>query len=312
MEDISFIVGVIGNIISVLVFLSPVDTFWRIVKHRSTEDFECLPYICTFLNSSLWTYYGTIKPGGLLVATVNGFGMVAEAIYIIIFLIFAPKKIKAKTAILAGVLDVGFLLAAVLITGFMLEGDLRIDIIGLVSAGLNIVMYGSPLAAMVRTREHSAVSSLPFTVHGLNQTSKHALSMSVVFRVEIKTKTKTGKWRREVVSKRQRRGRVVDTSVEIIYKTVVATKSVEYMPFFLSFFLFLNGGIWTFYAVLVRDPFLGIPNGTGFIFGTAQLVLYAIYRNPKPHISGLEVLEEGWQQEKLLPHQRVEHLSSHQ
>jgi len=39
---------------------------------------------------------------------------------------------------------------------------------------------------------------------------------------------------------------------------VVTTKSVEYMPFLLSFFSFLNGGIWTFYAVLVKDFFVGV------------------------------------------------------
>ena len=41
-------------------------------------------------------------------------------------------------------------------------------------------------------------------------------------------------------------------------KTVVTTKSVEYMPFLLSLFVFLNGAIWTFYAVLVKDYFLGV------------------------------------------------------
>jgi hypothetical protein len=41
-------------------------------------------------------------------------------------------------------------------------------------------------------------------------------------------------------------------------KTVINTKSVEFMPFFLSFFLFLNGGVWAAYAVLDRDIFLGV------------------------------------------------------
>jgi solute carrier family 50 protein (sugar transporter) len=40
--------------------------------------------------------------------------------------------------------------------------------------------------------------------------------------------------------------------------TVVKTKSVEYMPFFLSFFLFLNGGIWSVYSLLVKDFFIGV------------------------------------------------------
>ncbi|KAG6430382.1 hypothetical protein SASPL_108447 [Salvia splendens] len=150
MEPLIFFVGVIGNIISVLVFLSPVKTFARIVKHKTTEEFESLPYICTLLNSSLWTYYGIIKPDAYLVATVNGFGVVVELIYVALFFYFASlPSIKAKTAILFGVIDVGFLVAAVLATYLALQGDARIDAIGFISSALNIVMYASPLAAMV-------------------------------------------------------------------------------------------------------------------------------------------------------------------
>ena len=51
---------------------------------------------------------------------------------------------------------------------------------------------------------------------------------------------------------------------EYIYtqKTVVMTKSVEYMPFLLSFILFVNGAVWTVYAVLTKDLFIGVsfPN----------------------------------------------------
>ncbi|XWS53596.1 hypothetical protein CRYUN_Cryun10bG0014900 [Craigia yunnanensis] len=232
MEGLSFFVGVIGNVISVLVFLSPIGTFWRIIKHRSTEDFESLPYICTLLNSCLWTYYGITKPGGLLVATVNGFGILVEAVYVVLFLIYAPKPMRVKTGILVGILDVGFLAAVIVVTELALEGETRIDAIGFICAGLNIIMYGSPLAAM---------------------------------------------------------------------KTVVTSKSVEYMPFFLSFSLFLNGGIWAFYALLVQDYFLGIPNGIGFLLGTAQLLLYAIYRNAKPSNNISEgLMEQAWENEPLI------------
>ncbi|KAL7205288.1 hypothetical protein ACSBR2_018265 [Camellia fascicularis] len=197
MESLSFYVGVIGNIISVLLFLSPLETFLRIVKHRSTEEFESFPYICTLLSSSLWTYYGITKPGSYLVATVNSFGVVVEVIYVSLFLLYAPPRMKAKTATLSGILNVGFPVAAILVTYLGMQGDLRIDVIGFMCAGLNIVMYASPLAAM---------------------------------------------------------------------KTVVMSKSVEYMPFFLSFFSFFNGGIWTFYSVLAQDWFLGVSFYLSLIF----------------------------------------------
>ncbi|RDX64872.1 Bidirectional sugar transporter SWEET17, partial [Mucuna pruriens] len=229
MAEPSFFVGVTGNIISILMFLSPIPTFWKIKKHGSTEDFSSLPYICTLLNCSLWTYYGIIKDGEYLVATVNGFGIVVEIIYIILFLIYAPKGIRAKTAILALILDVGILAAAMITTQLTLHGEARSAAFGIMGAALNIVMYSSPLSIM---------------------------------------------------------------------KTVVTTKSVAYMPFLLSFFFFLNGGVWLLYAVLVRDLILGVPNGTGFLLGAVQLGLYAIYRNGK-YISNNR-LEEGSQHEPLI------------
>ncbi|XP_015899879.3 bidirectional sugar transporter SWEET17 isoform X1 [Ziziphus jujuba] len=234
MESLSFFVGVIGNIISVLMFLSPARTFWQIINQGSTEEFESLPYICTFLSSFLWVYYGITKPDGLLIATVNGFGVLVETVYIALFLFYAPAKMKVKTGILVGILDVSFLTAAILLTRLALKGDSRIDAIGILCAGLNIIMYGSPLSAM---------------------------------------------------------------------KTVVATKSVEYMPFLLSFFLFLNGGIWTLYAFLVQDLFLGVPNGAGFLLGTAQLLLYAIYRNAKPSINSKNIISDGLLEEGFQHHQ---------
>ncbi|XP_021741297.1 bidirectional sugar transporter SWEET4 [Chenopodium quinoa] len=58
---------------------------------------------------------------------------------------------------------------------------------------------------------------------------------------------------------------------------VFKTKSVEYMPFWLSVGNFANGVIWTIYAFLPLDQWILIPNGLGAISGAAQLILYACY-----------------------------------
>ncbi|CAL9208193.1 unnamed protein product [Musa hybrid cultivar] len=188
MEASLLFVGIVGNVISVLVFASPINTFRRIVRNRSTEDFEPSPYVITLLNSSLWVYYGITKPGGLLIVTVNGVGVVMEAVYVALFLLYAAPPLKAKTAVLVAALDVGFFGAVALVTRLAVHGSSRVVVIGFVCAFLNVLMYGSPLCAM-----------------------------------------------RSVI-----------------------TRSVEYMPFLLSFFLFLNGGIWTLYAILDKDIFIGV------------------------------------------------------
>ncbi|CAN8269223.1 unnamed protein product [Cochlearia groenlandica] len=218
--ELSFYVGVIGNVISVLVFLSPVETFWKIVKRGSTEQYEYLPYVCTLMGSSLWTYYGIVTPGEYLVSTVNGFGVVSESIYVLIFLFFVPKPRFLKTIGVVLALNVIFPVIAIAGTRIAFgDAKTRSYSMGFICASLNIIMYGSPLSAI---------------------------------------------------------------------KTVVTTRSVKYMPFWLSFFLFLNGAIWGVYALLLHDVFLLVPNGMGFFLGTIQLLIYAFYRNAKTNVEDEE------------------------
>ncbi|KOM40572.1 hypothetical protein LR48_Vigan04g077000 [Vigna angularis] len=66
-----------------------------------------------------------------------------------------------------------------------------------------------------------------------------------------------------------------------IMKRVIKTKSVEFMPLSLSFFLTLNAIMWFFYGLLLNDYYIALPNTLGFLFGIIQMVLYLIYRNPK-------------------------------
>ncbi|CAH8360266.1 unnamed protein product [Eruca vesicaria subsp. sativa] len=58
---------------------------------------------------------------------------------------------------------------------------------------------------------------------------------------------------------------------------VIKTKSVKYMPFFLSLANFMNGAIWIVYACLKFDLYILIPNALGCLSGTIQFILYAMY-----------------------------------
>lgn len=62
-----------------------------------------------------------------------------------------------------------------------------------------------------------------------------------------------------------------------VMKMVITTKSVEYMPFFLSLACLANGIAWTTYALIGFDPFILVPNGVGSVFSLAQLILYAAF-----------------------------------
>ncbi|CAM8936766.1 unnamed protein product [Rhodiola kirilowii] len=210
MPALSLIVGILGNVISILVFASPIGTFRGIINKKSVQDYEAIPYILTLLSTSLWTFYGILKPQGqgLLIYTINGAGTVLETIYIVLFLIYAPKDKRISMMKLVAILNIGIFGVVVTVALLAFHGKLQLAAVGILCAALSIGMYAAPLAVM---------------------------------------------------------------------STVVKTKSVEYMPFFLSFFLFINAGVWITYAILVRDFFVGVPNLIGFFLGLVQLIMYAIY-----------------------------------
>ncbi|KAL3524391.1 hypothetical protein ACH5RR_017225 [Cinchona calisaya] len=69
------------------------------------------------------------------------------------------------------------------------------------------------------------------------------------------------------------------TSPLVAVKQVIQTKSVEFMPFYLSLFSFLSSSLWMTYGLLSHDLFIASPNLVGSPLGLFQLLLYIKYRN---------------------------------
>lgn len=64
----------------------------------------------------------------------------------------------------------------------------------------------------------------------------------------------------------------------VVMKQVIETKSVEFMPFYLSLFSFLASLLWMAYGLLSHDLVLASPNLVGCPLGILQLMLYCKYR----------------------------------
>ncbi|XP_059664052.1 bidirectional sugar transporter SWEET15-like [Cornus florida] len=203
-----FTFGILGNMISFMVFLAPVTTFYKVIKKKSTEGFQSLPYLVALFSSMLWLYYGSLKSGAYLLITINSVGCVIETIYVAIYIAYAPKTARISTFKILVLLNFGGFWLVLLLSHFLVKGSTRIHLLGWICLVFSVSVFAAPLSIMTQ---------------------------------------------------------------------VIRTKSVEFMPFSLSFFLTLSAIVWFFYGLLQKDYFITLPNIIGFIFGVLQMVLYVIY-----------------------------------
>uniref|UniRef100_A0A0D9UYD8 Bidirectional sugar transporter SWEET n=2 Tax=Leersia perrieri TaxID=77586 RepID=A0A0D9UYD8_9ORYZ len=82
------------------------------------------------------------------------------------------------------------------------------------------------------------------------------------------------------------------SSPMVAAKQVITTKSVEFMPFYLSLFSFLSSALWMIYGLLGKDLFIASPNFVGCPMGILQLVLYCIYRKSHEEAEKLHDIDQ--------------------
>ncbi|XP_039040479.1 bidirectional sugar transporter SWEET2-like [Hibiscus syriacus] len=88
--------GIAGNIFAFGLFVSPIPTFKRIVRNKSTESFSGLPCVYALLNCLICTWYGTplISYDNVPVMMVNSIGSVFQITYIVVFIVYANREKK--------------------------------------------------------------------------------------------------------------------------------------------------------------------------------------------------------------------------
>ncbi|KAL2523355.1 Bidirectional sugar transporter SWEET7 [Forsythia ovata] len=158
------IIGIIGNIISFSLFISPTPTFWRIIQKKSTEEFHPYPYLASVMNCVFWIFYGipVVHPDSVLVVTINSIGLALELIYLCIFFIFTNKKNRI-TILLFLVSEIVFLAVIATITLLCFHThETRSMFVGIICDIFGIIMYASPLSIVRKVFKTKSVEFLPF------------------------------------------------------------------------------------------------------------------------------------------------------
>ncbi|CAN0896086.1 Bidirectional sugar transporter SWEET15 [Linum grandiflorum] len=208
---VAVVFGILGNVISFMVFLAPVPTFWQIYKKKTSEGYKSMPYLMALFSSMMWLYYSLLKKqDAFLLMTINSFGCVVETVYIALFIAYAPKSTRVRSILLFVGLDVVLFSGILVVVQLLVKAHMRVDVLGWICVAFAVSVFAAPLTVMA---------------------------------------------------------------------TVIRTRSVEFMPFSLSFFLTLSAVVWFGYGMFTHDLRVACPNVLGFVFGVVQMVLYACYRN---------------------------------
>ncbi|KAG8057332.1 hypothetical protein GUJ93_ZPchr0002g26393 [Zizania palustris] len=206
------------NWVCVCVWTRP--TFVRVCRKKSTEGFSSVPYVVALFSCTLWILYAMVKTSSAPLLTINAFGCVVEAAYIVVYLVYAPRPARLRTLASFLLLNVAAFSLVVVVTVVAVAEPRRVKVLGSICLAFSMAVFVAP--------------------------------MSVIL-------------------------------------VVVKTKSAEFMPFSLSFFLTLSAVAWFFYGLFTKDLYVTVPNIGGFFFGCIQMGLYFCYRKPKT-AGGLTIL----------------------
>ncbi|KAI3455009.1 hypothetical protein Pfo_011672 [Paulownia fortunei] len=154
--------GLLGNIVSFMVYLSPIPTFYQIYKKKSSEGFRSVPYVVALFSSMLWIYYAFLKSNTTLLITINSVGCFIETIYICFYLFYATKKARVQTLKLLAFLIVcgfGFI---ILSTHFLVKASERANIVGWICLVFSLCVFIAPLCIVRQVLRTKSVEYMPF------------------------------------------------------------------------------------------------------------------------------------------------------
>lgn len=161
-EHLVTMFGLLGNIVAFFVYLSPLPTFIKIYKKKSTQDFAAIPYSVALFSSMLTMYYGLNKhEHGIYLITINSFGILVESIYLGFYFFYASRKIRIHTTKLIVLFNLVLLGAIILFTSLFTSGLLREKVVGWFCAVFAVCVFASPLSVMRQVIKTKSVESLP-------------------------------------------------------------------------------------------------------------------------------------------------------
>ncbi|XP_057804876.1 bidirectional sugar transporter SWEET13-like [Salvia miltiorrhiza] len=156
----AFAFGLLGNIVSFMVFLSPIPTFYAIYKRKTSEGYQSIPYVVALFSSMLWIFYAFLKSNTTLLITINSFGCFIETIYVCFYLFYAPNKVQTlKMIVLLIICGFGLIVVS---TMFLVRPSQRAMVVGWICLVFSLCVFVAPLCILRRVIQSESVEYMPF------------------------------------------------------------------------------------------------------------------------------------------------------
>ncbi|KAH1135429.1 hypothetical protein GLYMA_05G202600v4 [Glycine max] len=113
----------------------------------------------------LWIFYAYIKTGEILLITINAFGCFIETVYLVIYIIYCPKKARFFTFKMIFLFNVGVIFLVVLLTHVLAkERTARIELLGWICVVLSTSVFAAPLSIIKVVIRTKSVEFMPITL----------------------------------------------------------------------------------------------------------------------------------------------------
>ncbi|KAI4381778.1 hypothetical protein MLD38_007821 [Melastoma candidum] len=157
----AFSFGLLGNVISFVVFLAPAPTFYRVCKKKTTEGFQSIPYVVALFSAMLWLYYASLKTNTFLLVTINSVGCFIESIYIALYLVYVPKRARMVVLRLIVLLDFGGFCSIVLLSQLFQKRSVQVQVLGWVCDAVAVSVFAAPLSVIRMVIRTKSVEFMP-------------------------------------------------------------------------------------------------------------------------------------------------------
>ncbi|KAH7850606.1 hypothetical protein Vadar_000381 [Vaccinium darrowii] len=146
-EQNRLILGIVGDVTSLALFLSPFPTVYEIWKKKAVEDFKPDPNIAMVMNCIFWVFYGITTPGNITVIIVNSIGLALALSYLAVFMFYCKPQ-RCKILLYLGA-EVVLTAVIVCVTLLVLHDEKhRSILVGVCSVAFGLILYSSPITIM--------------------------------------------------------------------------------------------------------------------------------------------------------------------